>query len=113
MKREEKKRERDAARKRVAALFEVAGSATAQDSADRAVMKAREVGQREQVRLSRKQRQLFCRKCGAFWRARTVRVRIREGRMVYLCMMCKHIVRFPFKGPKRVQKQGKKSDRNK
>jgi RNase P subunit RPR2 len=98
--REEKRVVRESARQRITELFQQAASASAQERADRLVRDARRLSRRSQVRFTTAQRRLFCRKCGAFWAGKRVRIRVRQGRMVYVCSRCKTIKRFPWKGKK-------------
>jgi len=100
MHRDEKQNARLVVREKLTDLFKQAALANDQARADRCVESARRLSRKSQVRFTKAQRRLFCRKCGAFWMGKSVRIRIRRGRMIYLCLRCKTIKRFPWKGKK-------------
>jgi ribonuclease P protein subunit RPR2 len=57
--------------------------------ADRYVRLARRIGMRHNVRLISELRELYCRRCSAFWvEGRTVRTRLRGGYRVRTCLAC-------------------------
>lgn len=57
--------------------------------ADRYVALARKIGMRYNVRLLPEYRELYCRRCSAYWvEGRTVRTRLRAGRRVRTCLAC-------------------------
>jgi len=56
----------------------------------------RKLSTRHNVRLGRKQRMLFCKKCNSFWIAGyNVRVRLRKGKVEYACA-CGNVALFPY-----------------
>jgi ribonuclease P protein subunit RPR2 len=91
------------ARERVDDLFGLAnleGTRGAYQLADRYVRLARRVGTRHNVRIPREYRELYCRKCSAFWsEGRTVRTRLRGPHRVRTCLVCGATRRQPFRGP--------------
>lgn len=96
------------ARKRVADLFSLAEREAFGghlELADRYVSLARQVGMRYNVRLLSEYRELYCRRCSAFWvEGRTVRTRLRAGRRVRTCINCgarrQVRVKLPKQGPR-------------
>jgi len=80
------------ARRRVADLFALAERESKEGSsplADRYVTLARRIGMRYNVRLLGQYRDLYCRRCSAYWvEGRTVRTRFRAGHRVRTCLSC-------------------------
>jgi ribonuclease P protein subunit RPR2 len=80
------------ARERIADLFALAEREAERPDgrlADRYVQLARRVGTRYNVRLPTEYRELYCRKCSAYWvEGRTVRTRLRGNRRVRTCLAC-------------------------
>jgi ribonuclease P protein subunit RPR2 len=80
------------ARERLTGLFQLAEQESARghgELADRYVTLARRIGMRYNVRLPREFRELYCRRCSAFWvEGRTVKTRLRGGRRVRTCLRC-------------------------
>jgi ribonuclease P protein subunit RPR2 len=90
------------AQERVAELFGLAESEARTHSSytDRYVALARKVGMRYNVRLLPEYRELYCRRCSAFWvEGRTVRTRFRHGRRARTCLRCGAIRRVPIHPP--------------
>ncbi|MFZ1022774.1 MAG: hypothetical protein WAN87_01390 [Thermoplasmata archaeon] len=59
--------------------------------ADRYIVLARRIGMRYNVRMLPEYRELYCRRCSAYWiEGRTVRTRLRSGRRVQTCLKCGH-----------------------
>lgn len=87
------------ARERIDDLFGLAESEARRGGSalpDRYVELARRVGMRYNVRLRREFRDLYCRRCSAYWvEGRTVRTRLRRGRRVETCLKCGHARRVP------------------
>lgn len=87
----------DVARGRIERLMELAERAASRgrlDLSDRYVALARAIGARYNVRLGGALRALYCRRCSAFWlEGRTVRSRLRRGRLVRTCLRCGEVAR--------------------
>jgi ribonuclease P protein subunit RPR2 len=87
------------ARERISALFVLAGTEAAAGEyalSDRYVALARRIGTRYNVRLLPEFRELYCRRCSAYWvEGRTVRTRLRHGRRVRACLLCGSLRRVP------------------
>ncbi len=48
------------------------------------------------IKLPKYIKRMFCRKCLTFWiPEKTLRVRVRNGRVIYTCLKCGRIYRFP------------------
>ncbi|MGQ0534749.1 MAG: ribonuclease P protein component 4 [Methanobacteriota archaeon] len=99
--RRNKTREREVAKARIERLLALAVAAARDgrlDRADRYARLARRIGMRYTVGFTRSQRLLVCRGCGAFLLpGRTVRVRLRAGRIVKTCAACGRVVRRPLR----------------
>jgi len=92
--------QRASALERVRALFDAAALEFAQNPAQahRLVAEARALALRNRTRLPAVLKRRFCKACHSFWvPGRTVRVRVREKRVVYTCLICKRIRRMPIK----------------
>lgn len=88
----EKHVHRKIALERIYRLFELASTMFSKEPAlaDRYVALARKIQTRFKVRMPRELKGRFCKKCGAFWApGKTVRIRTREGKVVYFCLRCK------------------------
>ncbi|MGI0130749.1 MAG: ribonuclease P protein component 4 [Thermoplasmata archaeon] len=81
------------ARERITTLFALAEREATSghgELADRYVTIARRVGTRYNVRLLPEYRELYCRGCSSFWvEGRTVRTRLRSGRRIRTCLVCR------------------------
>ncbi|HEV2166411.1 MAG TPA: ribonuclease P [Thermoplasmata archaeon] len=90
------------ARERVDDLFGLAnleGTRGGYLLADRYVRLARRVGTRHNVRIPREYRELYCRKCSAFWaEGRTVRTRLRGPHRIRTCLVCGATRRQSYRG---------------
>lgn len=83
------------AAERIDILFEEAKSAPS-PMAERYVLRARELAMKQRLRLSKRQKRVFCRKCGAYLvPGKNLRVRIQRGRVIQTCEVCGHVVRIP------------------
>jgi len=70
-------------------LAEAEAFARPEGLADRYVALARKVGMRYNVRLLPEYREVYCRRCSAYWvEGRTVRTRLRNGHRVRTCLRC-------------------------
>ena len=66
--------------------------------ADNCVGLARKISTRYKVSFTKEQKMLFCKKCGAYLSpSNTSRVRVSRGKIVILCLKCKHISRYMYK----------------
>ncbi|MBI4145113.1 ribonuclease P [Candidatus Woesearchaeota archaeon] len=96
----EKNVHRRIALERIDRLFELAQAIFSREPAlaDRYVAIARKIQTRFKVRMPRELKGRFCKKCGAYWApGKTVRIRTREGKVVYFCLRCKGYRRIPTK----------------
>lgn len=99
----QKRLEQDVARKEVRELFSLAAKAP-QEWADRYVQKARKIASRNRVSL-REHNRKHCRKCAAYFSAKTLRVRLRPSGVVYTCLRCGHMTRVRKDGKGKASKQ--------
>jgi len=87
------------ARERVSDLFALAeeeATGPNPELSDRYVRLARRIGMRYNVRLLAEYRELFCRRCSAYWiEGRTVRTRLRSGHRLRRCLRCGSVRRVP------------------
>jgi RNase P subunit RPR2 len=81
---------------RIHILFSKAANAP-QTTANRAVKLARTIQMKFKVRMPAAFRYRFCKYCLAYWNSKTVRIRTRMGKVVFLCRACKHIRRKPYR----------------
>jgi ribonuclease P protein subunit RPR2 len=89
-----KRVEQEGARKQVERLFELAEKMGAREQklADRYVELARKLASKNRISLRRYNRK-HCRKCSAYFTAKTLRVRTRPTAVIYTCLKCGHITR--------------------
>ncbi len=80
---------------RIHILFSNAAKAD-QNTANRAVKLARAIQTKFKVRMPQEFRYRFCKHCLTYWNSKTMRVRTRNGKVVFLCRACKHIRRKPY-----------------
>lgn len=86
-----KRKEDLGAQAAIAGLFAQA-AVSDQEAARALVMKARTLASRRRVSL-RAYNRAHCRKCCAYFTARTLRVRTRATHVVYACLSCGHVTR--------------------
>jgi ribonuclease P protein subunit RPR2 len=66
--------------------------------AKRYVFLAREIAMRQRMRLPRRYRRKFCRVCGSYFvPGDNFRVRISNGNVIYTCLDCGAVRRFPLR----------------
>jgi len=94
--------DKDIAKDRIIYLFRQAEKAMENREnllAKRYVRLALKIGMRLKVRIPRELKRKYCKKCGIFWvPGRTVRVRTKkkEKHIVFTCLECGAIRRYPF-----------------
>ncbi len=95
--RRKKKLEKSIARDRITYLLERAEKFKEKDAelARRYVELARAISMRYRVRIPRKFRIRFCKKCLYPYTSESVRVRLRKNRVVITCMRCGYLRRIP------------------
>ena len=68
------------------------------DMADRYLVMARKLSQKNKVRMPWGSSRLYCRHCNTFFfPGKNVRIRTREGKQIYYCLKCKRHKRFPLR----------------
>lgn len=66
------------------------------DLANKHVKEARRIAMKSKVRIPVQLKRRFCKKCGAYFvPGKTYRVRMNDKKVVYTCLMCKSLMRFP------------------
>lgn len=82
---------------RIKKLFELAKKEK-NGRAKRYVELARRIAEKTRTRLPHDIKRSFCRKCNSLFNAKNRRVRIskKEKKVVYTCLCCGHIQRYPF-----------------
>ena len=86
------------ARERIAVLFSLAKAAfaTYPERSNRYVDLARRIAMRQRIRIERRFRREFCRRCSSFLvPGSTSRVRVHGGNVVVTCLCCKKRRRYP------------------
>lgn len=103
--RRKKHLERRIALERIDTLFQLAEKEALKGNwnrTNRYVELARIIGKRHNVSVGPPHRQRFCRSCHTFLLPPvTARVRMRQGRIVYTCIKCGRVMRFPYLREKR------------
>jgi len=78
--------------------------------ANRYVAMARKVAMKFKLKLPSALKKRFCKNCYHFLKpGENVRIRLTKQKMVYYCLDCKHFMRFPYKGRRKLKnaKDGK------
>lgn len=84
---------------RINILFKEAGKIFKEDPglANRYVFLARELAMKYKIKMPRELKRRFCKHCRLFLVPNiNVRIRTREGKVVYYCLNCKKFMRFPY-----------------
>ncbi len=87
------------AKERIEKLFNQAEEVFEEDKklADRYVELARDIAKKFRVRIPSSLKRKFCKHCYSYLvPSVNVRVRTREGKVVYYCLECKRYMRFPY-----------------
>ena len=98
------------AKERVEILFELAEKEFKKypERSKRYVELARKIGMRYNVRLTRKMKMRFCRRCLSYLKPGVnCRVRTRSDRksVILTCMECGHVIRYPYIKEERINKK--------
>jgi len=91
--------QRDIAAKRINELFILAGQEFSREPklADRYVALAIKISQKYKTPIPSVFKRRFCRKCHSYLvPGKNLRVRFQKSHMVYCCLSCKEIMRFPY-----------------
>jgi len=94
-------------KERIDILFKQAKEAFKKDPklSNRYVKLARELAMKFKVRIPPKLKRQFCRHCYSYLMpSKNVRIRTREGKVVYYCLDCKKYMRFPYLREKKAKK---------
>ena len=93
------KKSKEIALDRIKTLFKQAGSVFKKDKAlaNRYVKLARELSMKYKVRIPSNLKRQFCKHCYHYLMPPiNLRVRTRQGKVVYYCLDCKKYMRFPY-----------------
>jgi ribonuclease P protein subunit RPR2 len=83
------------ARERVNELFKQAEKAKEKVFANRYVELARKIAMRYKIRIPTELKRRVCKHCYSYLRpGKNVRIRTKEGKVVYYCLECKKYMRF-------------------
>ena len=89
-------KQRKIAMERVKHLLDMA-SESSQKLSNRYVLLARKIAMKVNLRLPITLKRKFCKHCGSYFRpGSNVRIRTRNGKIVYYCFECKKTYRVPF-----------------
>jgi ribonuclease P protein subunit RPR2 len=93
------KKQEELVLERIKILFKEAKDRFKKDPklANRYVKMARELAMKYKVRIPRELKRRFCKHCYSYLMPSVnVRIRTREGKVVYYCLNCKKYMRFPY-----------------
>jgi ribonuclease P protein subunit RPR2 len=99
MKNIKKKKEdvRRIAKERIDELFFQAEKTKNKDLKKRYVVLARKIGTKFRMRIPREHKRKFCRNCNSYFiPGENVRVRLKNQKVIYYCLICKHYTRLPY-----------------
>ncbi|MBR9692186.1 ribonuclease P [Candidatus Woesearchaeota archaeon] len=92
-------KQKEIARERIKVLFEQAKKTFRKDKklSNRYIKLARELAMKFKIRIPSELKRRFCKHCYSYLMpGKNVRVRTREGKVVYYCLECKKYMRFPY-----------------
>ncbi len=103
----EKKLERRIARERIEILFKMMESMRDQDYelARRYVELAKRIAMKYRVKIPKKYKILFCKKCLYPYRDGLFRVRVRKSRVIITCLNCGYERRVPIRPKRKTRKK--------
>lgn len=86
------------AHRRIRRLFELADAAKEDALAQRYASLARKISTRYRIRIPKEMKRRLCKHCNAFLvPGKNVRIRVRDGKIVYYCLQCKKFMRYVVK----------------
>jgi len=106
--RKKPRKEKKIAFERIKVLFEQAKLIFKKDKAlaNRYVKLARELSMKYKVKIPNNLKRQFCKHCHSYLMPSVnVRIRTRNGKVVYYCMECKRYMRFPYIREKKARKK--------
>lgn len=95
-----KKTKQNLASKRIQELFVQADLFFSQNPkySNNCVKLARKISLKNKVSFTKEQKILFCKKCQSYLKpSKTSRLRVSRGKIIVLCLNCKHISRYVYK----------------
>jgi len=100
------------ARERIETLFELSREMALKGEYElsrRYIKLARRISMKYNVRIPKKLKRMFCKKCHVFLcPGVTSKVRVNRGKVTITCLLCGNIKRYPFLREKREQKRLRK-----
>jgi len=98
--RQKKMENKNIAKQRIEYLFQLAEKKARSGDAEyarRAIIMARRLGTKYKIRIPRRYKQNFCKKCNYFFLSdKQARVRMSKGKIVRTCQYCRNISRTPY-----------------
>lgn len=89
------------AEERVEILFNQASSESDENLQKRYVSLARSISMKYRLRFKRDYKRRFCQRCSSYLiPGKNLKVRVRNGKVIYTCMSCGKITRIPIKDKK-------------
>jgi len=104
-------KQRELVLERISILFKEAKEAFKKDPklSNRYVKLARELAMKYKIRMPREFKRRYCKHCYSYLvPSVNVRVRTRDGKVVYYCLNCKKYMRFPYLKEKKAKSQKSK-----
>jgi ribonuclease P protein subunit RPR2 len=96
---QDKQNQKEIAKERIEILMKKADEVFNKNKslANRYVTLARKISMKSNVRFTRELKRKFCKHCYKFLKPGiNVRIRTKEGKVVYYCFECKKFMRFPY-----------------
>jgi len=90
--------------KKINELFRLAAQTFKEspDKANKYVTKARRIAMKKRLKIPSTLQKKFCKNCYSYLKPNiNVRIRTRQGKLIYYCLKCKKYMRFPYKTFKR------------
>ena len=94
-----KSKQKQIAKERIEFLFKEAKKISKKDLnlSNRYVALARKISMRQKVKIPKEFKKLFCKHCNKFLApGKTLIARIKKKKLIYHCLSCNKIIRYPF-----------------
>ena len=101
-------KQKEIAKERIQILFKQARDMFKKDSklSNRYVKLARELAMKYKIRIPPELKRRFCKHCYAYlFPSKNVRIRTRQGKVIYYCLNCKKYMRFPYLREKKAKRK--------
>lgn len=98
IRKKKKAKEKAEAREKIKEYFKKAEETPSQAWANTFIRKARNLAMKFKIRLSSEQKRKFCKHCYAYFKPpKNVRIRTKDGFLIYYCLNCKKYSKFRYK----------------